>query len=288
MDTDMAGMEGSATAASVATKGIGIASAGAVIPVLGLALAMAGIAKAMHDSGITHDLPTAPTGMRYDGNHQLVVDTAANNAKIAASYKAMQISASDSVTLMNGTIAKSMDETKVKSYTDVSSFTDGAMTMFQKMGEYGTQQMQTLDQNTIGYWNDVAGYISSHPINAAINIDTNKGSVYSNVSSGIQKNFYAEGTPSAPAGWSVVGEKGPELMKLHGGETILPHGQMPSYSSSGSGRYSGGGSNNTALLTAINNLADAFANHQHAIYMDSNKVGGTLVQHMRQVKGIRS
>jgi hypothetical protein len=32
---------------------------------------------------------------------------------------------------------------------------------------------------------------------------------------------YASGTPSAPAGWAWVGEKGPELMKLKGGEAIL-------------------------------------------------------------------
>lgn len=33
---------------------------------------------------------------------------------------------------------------------------------------------------------------------------------------------YASGTESAPPGWAWVGEEGPELMKLHGGETILP------------------------------------------------------------------
>jgi hypothetical protein len=265
-----------ATAASVATKGIGLASVGALIPVLGLALAMAGIAKTMHDTGITHDLPTAPTGMRYDGNHQLVEDTVANNAKIMASYKAMQISASDSVTLMNGTIAHSMDETKVKSYTDVSSFTNDAMNMFQSMGAYGTQQMQTLDQNTIGYWNDVAGYISSHPINAAINIDMGQGSTYSKVSGGIQKNFYAGGVTNAPPGWAIVGEKGPELMHMHGGEDILPHGQLP-YSSSSSGGSGGGG--HSGPVTII-------------VQLDSKQIGHAtaphIVQLMRVKAGLRS
>jgi len=33
---------------------------------------------------------------------------------------------------------------------------------------------------------------------------------------------YASGTDNAPPGWAWVGEQGPELMNLHGGETILP------------------------------------------------------------------
>ncbi|HYD29189.1 phage tail length tape measure family protein [Brevundimonas sp.] len=34
---------------------------------------------------------------------------------------------------------------------------------------------------------------------------------------------FATGTPSAPAGWAWVGERGPELMRLRGGEAIMPH-----------------------------------------------------------------
>ncbi|MBD5098125.1 MAG: phage tail tape measure protein [Clostridiales bacterium] len=33
---------------------------------------------------------------------------------------------------------------------------------------------------------------------------------------------YASGTSSAPPGWAWVGEEGPELMRMHGGEQILP------------------------------------------------------------------
>jgi hypothetical protein len=39
--------------------------------------------------------------------------------------------------------------------------------------------------------------------------------------------FFAEGTNSAPGGWSVVGEKGPELMNVPRGAQILPNGVMP-------------------------------------------------------------
>ena len=34
---------------------------------------------------------------------------------------------------------------------------------------------------------------------------------------------YASGTSNAPPGWSWVGEEGPELMRMHGGEQILPN-----------------------------------------------------------------
>ena len=33
---------------------------------------------------------------------------------------------------------------------------------------------------------------------------------------------YASGTSNAPPGWAWVGEEGPELMRMHGGETVLP------------------------------------------------------------------
>jgi hypothetical protein len=38
----------------------------------------------------------------------------------------------------------------------------------------------------------------------------------------INAGQFASGTPSAPRGWAWVGEQGPELMKLKGGERIIP------------------------------------------------------------------
>jgi hypothetical protein len=35
--------------------------------------------------------------------------------------------------------------------------------------------------------------------------------------------YYATGTANAPPGWAIVGEKGPELMQLRGGEQIFPN-----------------------------------------------------------------
>ena len=36
----------------------------------------------------------------------------------------------------------------------------------------------------------------------------------------LNKNGYAKGTLSAPAGWAWVGEDGPELVKMRGGERV--------------------------------------------------------------------
>jgi hypothetical protein len=44
---------------------------------------------------------------------------------------------------------------------------------------------------------------------------------------------FASGTDSAPGGWAVVGEKGPELMRVPRGSQILPTGVMPSGGGSG-------------------------------------------------------
>lgn len=44
---------------------------------------------------------------------------------------------------------------------------------------------------------------------------------------GLSFPMFAAGTDNAPGGWSVVGEKGPELMNVPKGAQILPNGQMP-------------------------------------------------------------
>lgn len=54
---------------------------------------------------------------------------------------------------------------------------------------------------------------------------------------------YAKGTSGAAPGWAWVGEKGPELMHMHGGETVVPAHQSPAVAKqlgSGIGGYAGG------------------------------------------------
>jgi hypothetical protein len=51
---------------------------------------------------------------------------------------------------------------------------------------------------------------------------------------GVPFPMFASGTDSAPGGWSIVGEKGPELMKLPQGAQILPNGRSPGNDNGGS------------------------------------------------------
>lgn len=54
-------------------------------------------------------------------------------------------------------------------------------------------------------------------------------SVYGNPTNAYSKwlsrdpHWYARGTNSAAPGYAVVGERGPELVKMHGGEQVIPH-----------------------------------------------------------------
>jgi phage-related tail protein len=44
---------------------------------------------------------------------------------------------------------------------------------------------------------------------------------------------FASGTSSAPSGWALVGENGPELINLRGGESIVPGGSLNGRSAGG-------------------------------------------------------
>ncbi|MGY3581565.1 hypothetical protein ACVIGB_000363 [Bradyrhizobium sp. USDA 4341] len=44
---------------------------------------------------------------------------------------------------------------------------------------------------------------------------------------GLSFPMFANGTGSAPGGWSIIGERGPELMNVPKGASILPNGVSP-------------------------------------------------------------
>jgi SLT domain-containing protein/uncharacterized protein YlxW (UPF0749 family) len=51
---------------------------------------------------------------------------------------------------------------------------------------------------------------------------------------------YAAGAAGAAPGWAWVGERGPELVRMVGGETVLPHAQSLMYAVPGLGGYAAG------------------------------------------------
>lgn len=69
-------------------------------------------------------------------------------------------------------------------------------------------------------------------------------------------NFHATGTPYAAGGLSIVGENGPELMRLSGGEQIIPNNQIHvpnGYSSGNSGQSNGPPHINVNVVGATGN-----------------------------------
>lgn len=57
--------------------------------------------------------------------------------------------------------------------------------------------------------------------------------------------LYADGTENAPPGWAWVGERGPELMRMRGGETIRSNSRSQQMMADGSG---GGGANVSVVV----------------------------------------
>jgi TP901 family phage tail tape measure protein len=271
MEADMAGVTTTAGEAAVATEGIGASAGTAATALGGLSLAAAGWGAAMaagvaalaaelyvvkgivvdQAPSIEADLAKKGVNINYKGGKGWSTAT----QQVKQDTQDMQQSVSWSVTTMSGNVVKAMDQMNTKAYTDTSAFTSNAIAMFQRMGDYGTQTMQSLDKNTIGYWNDIAAYIANHPINATIqtSISGDKQSTsaavrHFNGSRGLQTNLgaYASGGTNLPAGWALVGEKGPELMYVPGGSNIYP--LTGGSSIGGSSRSGGGGGGNTLVL----------------------------------------
>ena len=102
----------------------------------------------------------------------------------------------------------------------------GALDMSAETALYGHETVQG--------WIDGAGEMEGPLQNAIARlVSAAKEAMYSNVYGYAQKkearalsegaNAFASGTDNAPPGWAWVGEEGPELMRMHGGEQILPN-----------------------------------------------------------------
>src|SRR5258708_6366433 len=113
-------------------------------------------------------------------------------------------------------------------YSETTSLTSQAMNMINQLHDSVIGDFASMDAQAIGYWNDVAAYISGHPIDGNITYTTqNIGG------SGQASHHFASGTSYAPGGWSWVGEQGPELAYIPRGAQIVPHNQSVGMASSG-------------------------------------------------------
>jgi hypothetical protein len=87
--------------------------------------------------------------------------------------------------------------------------------------------------------NDLQNQVDALRRGVTIPVRIDQSGYFSLPGSGVQGQ--ASGTGSAPAGWSWVGERGPELMNFRGGERVLSHPQSMRVSRG----YAGGTGNTT-------------------------------------------
>ncbi|WP_271673182.1 hypothetical protein [Bradyrhizobium sp. CCBAU 51627] len=96
---------------------------------------------------------------------------------------------------------------------------------------------------------------------------------------GLSFPMFADGTDNAPGGWSIVGEKGPELVNLPKGSQVLPNGVMP-----------GGSVNAPVNVTIDARGADeaGMARVQQQIADLKASLPGTIVKTVTQAKKMRA
>lgn len=89
---------------------------------------------------------------------------------------------------------------------------------------------------------------------------------------------YASGTANAPPGWAWVGEEGPELIRMRGGETVLPADLSEQFAYlaanySDAAAYAGGTGNVSELVESSN---AAYAAYYDAVSNYGKDVGSTV------------
>jgi hypothetical protein len=83
---------------------------------------------------------------------------------------------------------------------------------------------------------------------------------------GVSFPMFANGTDSAPGGWSIVGENGPELVNMSPGGRVIPNG----------GASGGGGGGGTQVNVNVQN----YGNDNVSVNQKQNSNGGVDLEVM--------
>lgn len=89
-------------------------------------------------------------------------------------------------------------------------------------------------------------------------------SAWSSLGKGLSIPGFATGTPSAPRGLALVGERGPELVSFRGGERVFTNGETRRM-------MAGAGGRGNVSMTVIANDADSFRRSQRQISRDMRR-----------------
>ena len=117
----------------------------------------------------------------------------------------------DNIAEMQTNFTKQMQQYKQELETTVA-----AMDQSGQAAEYGASTVAAFAAAAAGKVGDVSSAFAQ--LSAAATI---KASLKMPSLADLLSGFFASGTPSAPPGYAIVGEEGPELVKLRGGEQIL-------------------------------------------------------------------
>ena len=119
----------------------------------------------------------------------------------------------DNIAEMQTNFTKQMQQYKQELETTVA-----AMNQSEQAAEYGASTVESFATAAAGKVGDVSSAFAKLSAAATIKASIKMPSLSETFLSLLG---FASGTPSAPPGYAIVGEEGPELVKLRGGEQIL-------------------------------------------------------------------
>lgn len=232
-----AGMGGAAVAATAAIAGPGalIAAAAAAVVALGL------MAKAAWDAG-TAKAELARVEERYPAQVEQLIGVLEKEGITYDKVKMASMSLGQQIDYLNrlygshvqsnAQTAQSVENLKY-AYEDVTRSVEFSMiTLGQQLQNGEITQAQFAEQSEIQASRSAAAWAKYvEAFNSAIAIDAASGNWFAQLlQAGVAANppqqpgtvpAFASGTDSAPGGWSLVGERGPEIVNLPKGSQVF-------------------------------------------------------------------
>ena len=108
---------------------------------------------------------------------------------------------------------------------DVTKALGNIRSMLEQAGIHG-QELKSILQGLQQYINTMHGKTIDMYVNTIGGVAPGNASSTGGVGHPVQ---YASGTSGAAPGWALVGERGPELMWMRGGETVIPNHRLNGY-----------------------------------------------------------
>ena len=142
--------------------------------------------------------------------------------------------------IMDGQVKKAAENLAVSLLDDLGGNVDAAKGKFEAFYIMMGESKTAADKMWASVVRLAQAMDGIHNVSATISVNETVSSTVTGSGGGMHVTHNAAGTPSASPGWSWVGEAGPELVKFHGGETVVPNHAVGGYAG-GAGWYDGGG-----------------------------------------------